>query len=170
MKFFSHFYPQKYIRSAYEIPYDKLYKKGYRGIIFDIDNTLVEHGAPANEKAIGLFVNLHQLGFKTMVLSNNIEARVKPFADEVGCMYIHRAGKPKSKYYLMALDIMETKPANTFYVGDQLFTDIWGANRVGITSFLVKQIDKKEEIQIIIKRYLEKPILCFYKRMKSRVK
>jgi len=165
MKFF---YPKKHIKSAYDIPFAKLYKKGFRGIIFDIDNTLVEHGAPADERAISLFATLHQLGFGTFVLSNNKEERVKPFADDVGTHYIHRAGKPRSKNYRKAMEIMGTEPATTFFVGDQLFTDIWGANRAGITSYLVKQISKKEEIQIIAKRYLEKPIIWLYRRSRKK--
>jgi uncharacterized membrane protein YfhO len=65
------FYPQNYSESAYEIPYAELFKEGYRGIVFDVDNTLVEHGAPANEAAVKLFSELHQLGFQTLILSNN---------------------------------------------------------------------------------------------------
>lgn len=49
------FYPDDYVDSAYEIPYEELYKKGYRGIVFDVDNTLVEHGAPVTERAVALF-------------------------------------------------------------------------------------------------------------------
>jgi predicted HAD superfamily phosphohydrolase YqeG len=60
------------------------------------------------------------------------------------------------------MEIMDSDEATTFYVGDQLFTDIWGANRAGFMSYLVKQIDKKEELQIVIKRFLEKPVLYFY--------
>ena len=55
--------------------------------------------------------------------------------------------------------LMNTNHSNTLTVGDQLFTDIWGAKRTGILSILVKQIDKKEEIQIVLKRILEKVIL-----------
>jgi predicted HAD superfamily phosphohydrolase YqeG len=55
-----------------------------------------------------------------------------------------------------------------FYVGDQLFTDIWGANKAGIMSYLVKQIAKKEEAQIVLKRFLEKPVLYFYHKKKRK--
>lgn len=164
MKLFHRFYPQNHIESTYDIPYAKLYERGFRGIIFDIDNTLVEHGAPANERAAKLFEVLHGIGFQTMVLSNNKEPRVKSFADAVGTKYIHRAGKPKIINYQKAMKKMGTESATTVFVGDQLFTDIWGANVAGIHSYLVKQIDKKEEIQIVIKRFLEKPVLYFYKK------
>lgn len=75
---FQKFYPDLYISSTYEIDFDRLYRDGYRGLIFDIDNTLVTHGAPANEKAKKLFAHLHELGFATCLISNNQEPRVKP--------------------------------------------------------------------------------------------
>ena len=91
----SFLYPGEYIDSTYSIDFDKLYKEGYRGIIFDIDNTLVTHGSPADERAIALFKHLKELGFSCLVLSNNKEPRVKSFAKQVGIKYIYKAGKPK---------------------------------------------------------------------------
>ena len=64
------FYPKERVESAYEIPYEKLYKRGIRGVIFDIDNTLVPHGAPADERALSLFARFHRIGLKTCLLSN----------------------------------------------------------------------------------------------------
>ena len=64
------------------------------------------------------------------------------------------------------MDLMGTTPENTLFVGDQLFTDVWGAKRAGIYSILVKPIHPKEEIQIVLKRYLEKIVLFFYYRQK----
>ena len=58
---FETFYPGNYVDSAYEIPYEKLYERGYRGIIFDVDNTLVPHGAPADARAIELFERLRAI-------------------------------------------------------------------------------------------------------------
>ncbi len=160
-------YPGGLSESTYEIPFEKLYEEGYRGIIFDIDNTLVPHGAPADERSIALFKRLHEIGFKTLLLSNNKEPRVKSFADDVESAYIYKAGKPSLKGYLKSMEDMETEPATTLFIGDQIFTDIWGANRAGIRTILVKQIDKKEEIQIILKRRLEAIVLFFYKRRKN---
>ena len=74
-------YPDEYLDSTYSIDFDQLYKEGYRGIIFDIDNTLVPHGAPADERAISLFTHLKELGFHCMLLSNNKEPRVKILKD-----------------------------------------------------------------------------------------
>ena len=160
----SFLYPGEYIDSTYSIDFDKLYKEGYRGIIFDIDNTLVTHGSPADERAIALFKHLKELGFSCLVLSNNKEPRVKSFAKQVGIKYIYKAGKPKPSGYRAAMERLGTDTKNTLFVGDQIFTDIYGAKRAGIRSILVKPIHPKEEIQIVLKRYLEKIVLYFYRR------
>ena len=158
------FYPDLYMDSAYGIDYEEYYRRGFRGIIFDIDNTLVEHGAPADERTLNLFAHLKELGFQAMVVSNNKEPRVKMFADAVGISYIYKAGKPKPGNYKKAMEQMGTDTANTIFIGDQIFTDIYGANLAGLRTILVKPIHPKEEIQIVLKRYLEKIVLFFYRR------
>ena len=158
------FYPERYEKDAYGIPYKRLYEKGYRGIIFDVDNTLVPHGAPADGKAKALFEELRAIGFETCILSNNKEPRVKMFNDKVHVSYIFKAGKPAKRGYEEAMSKMGTDRDTTLFVGDQLFTDVWGASRGGIFSILTRPIDKKEEIQIILKRRLEWIVLYFYKK------
>ncbi len=162
------FYPDYEAESAYDIDYQGLYRTGYRGIIFDIDNTLVPHGAPADERAVALFVRIHELGYATLLLSNNKEPRVKSFAGQVGSLYRYKAGKPGKEGYLKAMEQMGTDQSNTLFVGDQLFTDIWGANRAGIVSYLTMPIDPKEEIQIVLKRKLERIVLYFYHRRNKK--
>lgn len=156
------FYPSEIQDSTYVINFEDWKKRGYKGVIFDIDNTLVPHGVGADERSIALFKRLKELGFSTMLLSNNKEPRVKSFAGQVGSDYIYKAGKPGLKNYYKAMEKMGTDPQTTLFVGDQLFTDVWGAKRAGIHSILVKPIHPKEEIQIVLKRYLEKIVLFFY--------
>lgn len=158
------FYPDEYIVSTYKIDFQSYYDKGYRGVIFDIDNTLVEHGAPADERSIALIESLKAMGFGIMLLSNNKEPRVKMFNDAVHVQYIYKAGKPGRAGYENAMKQLGTDVDTTLFVGDQLFTDVWGARNTGIHSILVQPIDKKEEIQIILKRYLEKIVLASYRR------
>lgn len=158
------FYPSTECNSTYDIDFQRMYDLGYRGIIFDIDNTLIPHGAPADEKAIALFEKLREIGFQTLLLSNNKEPRVKSFCEQVGSDYIFKAGKPKKTGYEIAMERMGTTKETTFFVGDQLFTDVWGAKRTGLYSVLVKPIHPKEEIQIVLKRYLERIVLFFYHR------
>lgn len=161
------FYPNMYMDSTYVIDFEKLYEEGIRGLIFDIDNTLVEHGVPADDRAIALFERLRGIGFKTCLISNNKEPRVKPFAQAVNSQYVFKANKPSRKNYRKAMEYMGTDGTNTVFVGDQLFTDVYGANRCGIKSILVKPIHPKEEIQIVLKRKLEKIVLHFYLKGKA---
>lgn len=161
---FQTFYPDEWHDSAYQILYEDYRKKGYAGILFDIDNTLVMHGAPASDQAIALFSKLRSLGFQTCLISNNDKERVEPFAKELASAFVFKAGKPGKAAYLQAMEKMKTTTANTLFVGDQLFTDVWGAKRCGIRALLVKPIDPREEIQIVLKRYLEKLVLAEYRQ------
>jgi hypothetical protein len=165
---FEQFFPDEYLDSTYEIPFEKLYEEGYRGVIFDIDNTLVPHGAPSDERAHQLFVRLKEIGFSTCLISNNKEPRVKKFNETIQTKYIFDAHKPSVQNYVKGMEMMGTNPENTLFVGDQLFTDIWGAKRAGIRNILVKQIHPKEEIQIVLKRYLERIVLYFYQKKERR--
>ena len=168
---FKIFYPKEYFDSTYSIDFNRYYKMGYRAVIFDVDNTLVEHDAPADERATELIKGLMNMGYQVCFLSNNDEERVKSFNENLGAKYIYKAGKPLAKGYNNAMEIMGTDRKNTLFVGDQIFTDIWGANNAGIRSVLVQPIAKHEEIQIVLKRIPEKLILHFYlKKNKLRTK
>lgn len=164
---FEMFFPDAYVASTYVIPFEKLYEEGYRGVIFDIDNTLVPHDAPADDRAKKLFARLKKLGYECCLLSNNQEPRVKMFNQDIQVNYIFDAHKPSRKNYQKAMEKMGTTLDTTLFVGDQLFTDVWGAKRTGIRNFLVKPIHPKEEIQIVLKRKLEKIVLYFYKKQKK---
>ena len=162
------FFPDEYLDSAYVIDYDRLYREGYRGLIYDIDNTLVPHGAPADERAIALFAHLRELGFGYCLLSNNQIERVSSFADAIGAQFIENAHKPSVRNYKKAMELLGTDTGNTIFIGDQLFTDEGFVTTVGSAdshkSVLEKPIHPKEEIQIVLKRYLEKIVLHFYKK------
>ena len=152
---FERFFPDTTVSSTYAIDYEKLYKEGYRGILFDIDNTLVEHGKEATEQAKRLFSRLKKIGYECCLISNNKKKRVHSFNEKI---------------YFYAMELMNTRPENTIFVGDQLFTDIFGAKRIGLKNFLVKPINEKEEIQIVLKRKLEKIVLHEYRAKKREEK
>ena len=166
----SRFYPDDWVDSAYQIDYEKIYDRGYRGLIFDIDNTLVPHGAPADERAIALFTRLKNLGFSCCLLSNNQMERVSSFNEPIQVFFIENAHKPSAKNYRRAMEMMGTDERTTLFIGDQLFTDVYGAKRAGIRTVLVRPIHPKEEIQIVFKRYLERIVLFFYKRKRKERK
>ena len=166
--FLERFYPDYEAADAYGIDYEQLYRMGFRGIIFDIDNTLVPHGAAADRRARKLFRRLGNIGFSTVLLSNNKEMRVRKFAEEVDSPYLYQAGKPAAKGYAAAMKLMGITKEQTIFVGDQLFTDVWGAKRLGIRTYLVRPIHPKEEIQIVCKRKLEAIVLYFYHKNRKK--
>jgi uncharacterized protein len=153
-------FPVYRCKSTYDIPFEKLYEMGIRGAIFDVDNTLVCHNAPADDRARCLFARLKKMGMGTCIISNNKEPRVKPFADVVGSPYVSRAGKPFPGGYRRALQRMGIQDSQAVFIGDQIYTDIWGANLAGIRSILVRPLGKEIEIQIKLKRILEVPVLA----------
>ncbi len=164
----SRYYPWGYARSVFAVDYDKLYARGYRAVIFDIDNTLVHHGDDSTPEVDRLFRKIHRAGLKTLLLTNNDEERVMRFIKNISTLYICDADKPAADGYLRALEMLGTDRSETLCVGDQIFTDIIGANRCGIPSLLVHYIQLPGETKLGKKRYIEKLILCFYRRSRLR--
>ena len=157
------FYPYAYAESVFAIDYQKLYDKGYRGILFDIDNTLVHHGDPSTKEVDALFQKLHRMGWKTLLLTNNDQERVERFIQNIHTLYLCDAEKPDPSSYQKAIEQLNLPKQTVICIGDQIFTDILGANRSGISSILVKFIQIDGETKIGKRRYLERLILKFYR-------
>lgn len=155
-------FPTAYFDSIFSIDFVHLRKKGYLGLLFDIDNTIAMHNVHATEKEIKFFEHLKKLGFRTVVISNNNAKRVEPFAKKLKTSYIAKAQKPLSWAYNKAMDMIETTTENTIFIGDQLYTDIVGANRSGVKSILVNPISKREAYWIRLKRGVEMPVIKLY--------
>ena len=155
-------FPFEYVDSVFSIDYEKLVQKGYKGIIFDIDMTLVPHGADSTKEIDELFKTIHKAGLKTLLLTNNSEERVKRFIKNIDTLYLCDAEKPNPEGYLKAIQMMGIKKNETVFIGDQIFIDIYGANRCGIASILVKYVTAEVETKIGIRRNLEKIILKLY--------
>ena len=149
------------------IDYQKLYQKGFRGIIFDIDNTLVHHGDDSTPEIDDLFRKIQRLGLKTLLLSNNDRGRVERFIKNIDTPYICDADKPNPQNYLKAVEMLNIKKEEAVVIGDQVFTDILGANRSGLASILVRFIRQDDEKWIGKRRYVEYAILECWKRDKS---
>ena len=155
------FYPCEYVKSVFDIKFKKLYDSGIKAVIFDIDNTLVFQDEDSTKETERLFSALHKLGLKTMILSNNNEERVRRFLRNIDSPYICKAYKPFRKGYLRALEKLAVEKEQAVFVGDQLFTDILGANRCGIRSILVRYIEKSGS-KPQLRRKFEKAILRSY--------
>ena len=164
MSFLHMFYPDEYLDSTYEIDFDLLYKKGYRGVIFDIDNTLVHHGADATPKVEALFRELDAMGMKTLLLSDNSAERIQRFNKHIGAPYIAEAGKPDPAAYRRGAKMLGLPVEQVVCIGDQVFRDIRGANRCGMASILVDFIRLPQETHYGKKRVLEKYIMACWRR------
>ena len=103
------YYPYEYAESVFMIDYQKLYQKGFRGIIFDIDNTLVHHGDDSTPEIDDLFRKIQGLGLKTLLLSNNDRGRVERFIKNIDTPYICDADKPNPQNYLKAVEMLNIK-------------------------------------------------------------
>ena len=151
--------PDRIVGSIHDIDFAYERVQGIEGVIFDIDNTLVPHGAEATEETMAFFEGLRALGLRTCLISNNDEKRVKPFAEKVQSLYLPNAGKPAMRSYTKAMAMMHTDVDNTLFIGDQILTDIWGAKRLGMKHVLTRPIDLREPWNIRLKRKIEKIIL-----------
>ena len=167
MNVFKKYYPYEYVKNVFAIDYQKLYNLGYRGILFDIDNTLVHHGEDSTPAIDALFRNIHRIGLKTLLLSNNNEKRILRFIRNIDTAYIAEAEKPKPDSFRKACLMLGTEIQETVCIGDQLFTDICGANRCGMPSILVHFLQKDKNERIGKRRRLEQILLMFYQKNKK---
>ncbi len=149
--------PDYYYNDISKIPLQMLKESGIRAVICDLDNTLDCHETPVpSEKALAFLNELKRLDFDVCVISNGKQPRVDRYVQGLDIPYIAKAGKPCKKSYMKALKAVKCKPKAAAFIGDQIFTDTWGANRVGLTSILVEPIKSIENPFFYPKRLLEK--------------
>ncbi len=149
-------------RRTVEISPAFLKKHGIKGLILDVDNTLTTHDNPVPAEGIREWLDtMRAAGIKLMIVSNNHPERVRPFADPLGLDFVSDSGKPLRRGYKAAMKKMGLKASETAAVGDQLFTDVWGANISGVTMLYVEpmELEPKSKRFIRFKRVLEKPFL-----------
>lgn len=162
------FFPTTSATRACHITAKRLGRMGVKGLILDIDNTLTSHDAPEPEKAIlDWLEQMKRDGIRLILLSNNHPPRVQPFADRLGLAFEADGKKPLPAGYRRAAAAMGLSVKECAVVGDQIFTDILGANLAGMPSILVTPIDYDEPVQIRFKRVLEKPILWCYGKIQK---
>ncbi len=154
------FCPNMYVSSIYSIHPEDLVNKNIKGIIIDLDNTLVpwDEKEP-NENLMDWFESIFDKGIKFCMVSNNREHRVKLFADSLSIPYIFDAVKPRKKAFLRGIKILGTNPSNTAVIGDQILTDILGGNRMGAFTILVKPMSSQEFWWTRLMRKIEKNII-----------
>lgn len=158
-------FPDEYVSSVRDIDFESLKARGIKGLILDIDNTLVPYYVPEPDKELTAFLlGLKEQGFSMYIVSNGKESRVSLFNRRLNFPYICKAGKPSEKGFQEAVRALALEPEAFAVIGDQIFTDIWGAHRMNMYGILVKQVSPRDEKITAVKRPLEKIIMYFYKR------
>ena len=156
-------YPKEYLPSVFCITADKLKKLGINTLLFDIDNTLVPYWIKVPTAELEkYFTALRENGITVSVLSNSREQRSKVFCAGLDIPYVYRAGKPGISGMKRLLEKLGKTPRECAIAGDQIFTDVWAGNRSGVYSFLIKQVDPKDELITAPKRPLERLIVRLY--------
>lgn len=157
--------PNEFVTSVYEITPEKLKAKGIKGIITDLDNTLVEWDrADATEELVQWFGQMKDAGIRILVASNNSEERVKHFCRPLNLEYIHRAKKPLGHAYYGALVRLGLRPHEVVMVGDQLLTDMLGAKRMKIYTVLVRPVAESDGWVTRFNRFVERRVFNDLKR------
>ena len=152
--------PDLHVESVFRLDPEKLKKNNIKGLIIDIDNTLVSWETKyATEKIKQWLLSLKREGFEVCLVSNNTKDRVVIFNEELKLPAIHRALKPRIGAFKKAMKIIGTTAENTAVVGDQIFTDVLGGNRIGLFTVLVIPIVGKEFWWTTLVRKIERYIL-----------
>ena len=169
MRFLERFFPDRTFESAYALDAAAFKARGIKGVILDIDNTLVSPNAPADENSRRWIAALKEEGIECFILSNNSEKRASSFAAEVDCAYLAKARKPRADGFLKAVSRLGTNPDETVVLGDQLITDVLGAHRAGLKAWWVSPLDPANEQPFVrVKRILEKPIFAIYRKQRRK--
>ena len=127
-----------YQKSIYHIDYDKLLDSGIKCLLFDLDNTCVPYkDKEPNRKLMELFETLKDMDFKLILFSNAPRKRIAPFKRMLNVDALARAGKPCKNNFLKILKMFKYELSDVAIIGDQLYKDILGGNRVGIMTILV---------------------------------
>lgn len=153
----NYFYPDIYSQSIYTINYNKLIDKGIKCLLFDLDNTCIPFVAKKPTKELKEhFDKLKDMGLKVIIFSNSPKERLEPFKSFLNVDCCAKAKKPRKSKFLKILKINNLNLSDIAIIGDQLVTDIYGGNKVGITTILVNPISNIDMPLTKIHRFIEK--------------
>lgn len=162
---FAKFIPSLHLHSIFDIDFQKLKARGIRGVITNLDNTLVESDSPhATDKLMNWIQQLREHDLKVVIVSNNRKIRVSDFARPLGIPFVYEARKPWGDPFHRALRLLHTRQRETVVIGDQLLTDIYGGNRLGFYTIWVDPISQIEGLPTKIIRFFERIIYRYLKR------
>lgn len=152
--------PDLYIKNIYELNLDYLKKKGILGILVDLDNTLLPWNKDSIDEKLKNWINeCSSSGIKLCIVSNNKPRRIKDCAKKLNIPAVSGVIKPRKKAFLKALKILNMNPEQVAVVGDQIFTDILGAKRLGLFAILVEPLNENEFFGTKLIRIIEKIVI-----------
>ncbi|NSW75457.1 MAG: YqeG family HAD IIIA-type phosphatase [Candidatus Atribacteria bacterium] len=158
--FWRRFLPNLYVNDLSEISLELLKEKGIKGLILDLDNTLVawnQHEPPP--ETISWVQKAKEMGFLVFIVSNALEERVQHFSWTLGVPGISKAQKPRRSALRSAVLRMNLSLSEVAVIGDQVLTDVWGGNRLGIYTILVRPLNPKEFFFTRLGRMFERMVL-----------
>ncbi|SFE28248.1 YqeG family HAD IIIA-type phosphatase [Alteribacillus iranensis] len=161
-----YFIPNEYIPSVFDLDLEELRARNIKGIITDLDNTLVEWDRPdATPKLLEWLKLMRTEGFQVTIVSNNNKERVSSFSEPTGIQFIHSARKPLRRAFLKACKRMGLAKDEVVVVGDQVLTDVFGGNRAGFYTVLVVPIASTDGFLTRVNRKVERRVL---KRLRDK--
>jgi uncharacterized protein len=159
------FLPNEHVKSIHEIDPNTLKDKGIKGIITDLDNTLVPWDVKeATPEIVNWFKRMKDNGIKVTIISNNKEERVKMFSEPLGTPFVFSARKPLARAFKTAARQMDLAKEEIVVVGDQLLTDVLGGNSAGFYTILVVPIVQTDEKITQFNRKIERKIMNYFRK------
>lgn len=153
----NYFFPDVYQKSIYTINYEKLKENGIKCLLFDLDNTCVPYiDRKPTKRLKNLFDKLDDMGLKVIIFSNSPKERLMPFKKELNVDCCSKARKPRKGKFLKVLKTYNYDLSEVAIIGDQLMTDIYGGNKVGIMTILVNPMSDIDMPFTKIHRFIEK--------------
>lgn len=154
------FLPDHYVKSVFEIKPEKLKEKGIKGVITDLDNTLVAWNQPhATDEVFQWFKQMEENDIEVTIISNNNKNRVELFSKPLSRPYVYQAKKPLKRAFIKATNKMGFERHEVAVIGDQLLTDVLGGNRAGLRTILVVPIVDSDDKITYFNRKIERKIL-----------
>lgn len=161
-------YPKGYFNKVPEISLEYLKENNIKGLILDLDNTLIDYYRNISEETINWANNLKENGIRMCILSNsNKKEKVKEVAGKLGLEYSYFGMKPLKRGFKKAKKMLKLENNEIAAVGDQIFTDVIGSNRMKMFSILVEPIKEKDIFITLLKRPIENYIKKKYLEQKK---
>lgn len=152
-------YPNYYCKRVTDISVDFLKEHKIKGLILDVDNTLIDFDKNLLEGINNWYQKIKESNIKCIILSNSHKLqKVKTVAETLGIPYIYFAAKPLKRGFIRAQKELDIENENIAVVGDQIFTDVIGANRCNMFAILVEPVAEKDMLITRIKRPFEEVI------------